>query len=151
MKNEGMEILVGAFVLIGLFCIGYMTVKLGHLNITTSDEYTLKAHFVSITGLKKRARIEISGIEVGYVVKRSLDQENQLALVEMRIQKKIKLGDDVIASVKTSGLIGDKYIELTPGGSDDYLNDGDFITETESSVDIEELIGKYVFGGAEKK
>ena len=80
----------------------------------------------------------------------SLDQEDDLAIVELRIRKDIKLGDDVIASVKTSGLIGDKYVKLTPGGSEEYLEDGDLITETESPLDIQELVAKYAFGGTEK-
>jgi len=68
----------------------------------------------------------------------------------MKIQKEIILTDDVIASVKTSGLIGDKYIEVSPGGSDNVLKAGDLITETESAIDLEELVGKYVFGGVKK-
>ena len=93
--------------------------------------------------------MDIAGIKVGRVSALVLDQEDQVAVVTMKIRNEIKLGDDVIASVKTSGLIGDKYIKLTLGGSDDYLEDGDIITETESSIDLEELISKYVFGGAD--
>ncbi len=147
MKQEVAEIFVGIFVVIGFVCIGWMTVKLGKLDVFEKNEYTLKAEFNSITGLKKYAQVEISGIQVGRVTGMELDVDNQVAVVELRIRNEIKLGDDVIASVKTSGLIGDKYIKLSLGGSEDYLEDTDYITETESTIDLEELISKYVFGG----
>ena len=149
MKIEAVEILVGCFVLVGLACIGYMTVKLGKIEILQDDNYTLKARFTSVSGLKDWADVEISGISVGRVSDLYLEPEEQLAVVEMRIRNDIRIGDDVIASIRTSGLIGDKYIKLTPGGSEEYLNDGDYITETEPPVNIEELISKYVFGAAE--
>jgi phospholipid/cholesterol/gamma-HCH transport system substrate-binding protein len=76
-----------------------------------------------------------------------LDQEREVAAVDLKIRNGIKLTDDVIASVKTAGLIGDKYINILPGGSDVILKPGDLITETESAIDIENLISKYVFGG----
>jgi phospholipid/cholesterol/gamma-HCH transport system substrate-binding protein len=77
----------------------------------------------------------------------SLDPERQVALVRMKIDRDVTLTDDVIASVKTAGLIGDRYIKLSPGGSDEILKNGDTITETESALDMEELVSKYVFGG----
>ena len=149
MKIEVVEIWVGIFVVISITCIGYMTVKLGKMELFETESYRVKAHFTSVAGLKKLANVEMSGIQVGKVSNLYLDQDEQLAVVELKIQKNVKLGDDVIASVRTNGLIGDKYISLTPGGSEDYLEEGDFITETESSVSIEELISKYVFGGIE--
>ena len=147
MKIEVVEFMVGVFVVIGLACIGYMTVKLGKMELFDSKSYTIKAQFTSVAGLKKLANVEMSGIQVGNVAEMYLDPDEQLAIVELRIRNDVKLGDDVIASIRTSGLIGDKYISLTPGGSEEYLQDGDSITETESSVSLEELISKYVFGG----
>jgi phospholipid/cholesterol/gamma-HCH transport system substrate-binding protein len=88
-------------------------------------------------------------VQVGQVTQISLDPEEQVAIVRMKIIKDVVLTDDVIASVKTSGLIGDKYIKLSPGGSDEILKDGEMITETESSLDIEELVSKYAFGDVE--
>jgi len=88
----------------------------------------------------------MAGVQIGRVGDVSLDAAEQIAVVILKIRKDIKLTDDVIASVKTAGLIGDKYINLSPGGSDTELENGDAITETESSVDMEELISKYVFG-----
>ncbi|MFC1895952.1 outer membrane lipid asymmetry maintenance protein MlaD [Thermodesulfobacteriota bacterium] len=147
MKKGALETSVGAFVLIGLLCVGYLTIKLGNFEWFGDHYYSLQARFQSVTGLNAGADVEMSGVRVGQVESVSLDTERQVALVTLRIQKGVVLTDDVIASVKTSGLIGDKYVNLSPGGSDEVLQPGDMITETESAVDLEELISKYVFGG----
>lgn len=147
MKKYSRETIVGIFVLIGILCVGYLTVKLGRMEVLSDRGYTIEARFASVTGLRSGAEIQIAGVSVGRVSKISLDHETQTARVIMLIDKEVQLSDDVIASVKTSGLIGDKYIQLSPGGSFDMLEDGDEVSETESSVDIEELISKYVFGG----
>ncbi len=147
MQKSSVEILVGVFVLIGIICVGYMAIKLGQMEFIGSDFYTVNARFLSVTGLKNGARVEIAGVEVGRVDEVSLDKVRQIALVRLKIRKDVTLTEDVIASIKTSGLIGDKYIKLSPGGSDVVLKPGDMITETESALDIEELISKYVFGG----
>ncbi len=147
MKKYSKETSVGVFVLICLLCVGYLTVKLGKMEVLGDNTYTLFARFSSVAGLRSGAEVEIAGVPVGKVASISLDNEEALARVVLAIRKDIQLSDDVIASVKTSGLIGDKYIKLTPGGSLDILEPGDEITETESAVDIEELISKYVFGG----
>ena len=146
MKKFPLELAVGIFVLIGIVCVGYLTIKLGKMEIIGDNYYSLTARFNSVTGLKAGADIEIAGVRVGKVGKIDLDLEKQIALVELKLEKQIQLTDDVIASVKTSGLIGDKYIKLSPGGSEDYLEPGDLIVETESSIDIEELISKYALG-----
>jgi phospholipid/cholesterol/gamma-HCH transport system substrate-binding protein len=99
-----------------------------------------------VSGLKAGAQVEIAGVEVGQVDSISLDPKDNVAMVRLKIKKNITLSDDVIASVKTSGLIGDKFIKLSPGGSDDILEPGNTITDTESALDIEELISKYAFG-----
>ena len=126
MKKTSVELGVGIFVLIGLVCVGYLTIQLGKMKLLGDDHYFLNARFLSVSGLKAGAQVEIAGVEVGQV--------------------DVILSDDVIASVKTSGLIGDKFIKLSPGGSDDILEPGDTITDTESALDIEELISKYAFG-----
>jgi phospholipid/cholesterol/gamma-HCH transport system substrate-binding protein len=91
------------------------------------------------------------GIEIGRVDKLTMDQENQMAVVEFRINKGIKIYDDAIASIKTEGLIGDRYVSIDPGGgTDELLQPGGTITETESPTDIQELISKYAFGDVEK-
>jgi phospholipid/cholesterol/gamma-HCH transport system substrate-binding protein len=146
MKRDTLEIWVGFFVFIGILCVGYLTIKLGRMEFFGKDHYIVNARFESVTGLKTGASIEIAGVQVGQVGQISLEPKSNVAMVQLKIRKDISLTDDVIASVKTSGLIGDKYIKLAPGGSDIPLNPGGLITETESSLDIEELISKYVFG-----
>ncbi len=147
MKRSTIDIAVGLFVLIGILCIGYLAIRLGKMEVLGSNNYPLYARFESVSGLKAGAAIEMAGVPIGHVDSISLDTERQVALVTLKIQKDIILTDDVIASVKTAGLIGDKYIKVSPGGSEDLLKSGDMIIETESAVDLEELISKYVFGG----
>lgn len=147
MKEHYIETLVGIFVVIGIVCVGYLTIKLGKMEWIGENNYPIFASFQSISGLKKGAAVEMAGVPIGQVDTISLDLENQVALVKMKIRKDVVLKDDVIASVTTSGLIGDKYINLSPGGSDEVLKPGDVIMETESAVNLEELISKYVFGG----
>ena len=148
MKKGAIEAFVGIFVLIGILCVGYLTIKLGKMELLGNDHYTLTARFQSVTGLTSGASVEIAGVRVGQVGDIALDPERQVALVSLQIMNGVVLTDDVIASVKTSGLIGDKFIKLAPGASDEVLKPGDMILETESAVDLEELISKYVFGGA---
>ncbi len=147
MKKASVETAVGIFVIIGIVCVGYLTVKLGKMEWIGDNYYPLYAQFQSVSGLTTGAYVEMAGVEIGQVDSITLDQERQVARVKMKIQKGVVLTDDVIASVKTAGLIGDKYIKISPGGSDEALKPGDMITETESALDLEELISKYVFGG----
>jgi phospholipid/cholesterol/gamma-HCH transport system substrate-binding protein len=150
MKKTSLELGVGIFVLIGILCVGYLTIRLGKMELIGDRHYYLNARFLSVAGLKKGAKVVIAGVEVGQVDGISLDPEEQVAIVRLKIREDVVLTDDVIASVKTSGLIGDKYIKLSPGGSDEILNNGDLITDTESALDIEEIIGKYAFGDLEE-
>jgi len=150
MSKTSLELGVGIFVLIGILCVGYLTVRLGKMELLGDEHYYLNARFVSVAGLKKGAQVVIAGVQVGQVTRISLDPEEQVAIVQMKILKNVVLTDDVIASVKTSGLIGDKYIKLSPGGSDEVLKEGEMITETESALDIEELVSKYAFGDVKK-
>jgi len=147
MKNTSVEMAVGIFVLVGMVCVGYLTVKLGKMEWIGNNNYVIYARFQSVSGLTKGAHVEISGVKIGKVDSISLDPERQVAMVKMKIENGVVLTDDVIASVKTAGLIGDRYIKLFPGGSDIILKPEDMITETESVVDLEELLSKYVFGG----
>jgi phospholipid/cholesterol/gamma-HCH transport system substrate-binding protein len=148
MKKSSVELGVGIFVLIGIICVGYLTVQLGKMELLGDDHYFLNARFHSVSGLKAGAQVEIAGVKVGQVDSITLDTKDHVALVRLKILRNVEfeLTDDVIASVKTAGLIGDKYIKLTPGGSDEILRPEDIITETESALDIEELISKYAFG-----
>lgn len=150
MKKYSMESVVGIFVFIGLLCVGYMTIKLGKVSLFGDDYYSLYAGFSSISGLRVDSPVEINGIEVGKVKRVSMDQDKQVALVELKIKKGIRVYNDAIASVKTSGLIGDKFVRIDPGGGGDILKPGGTITETGAPLDIEDLIGKYVFGDITK-
>ena len=147
MKKTTIDTSVGIFMLIGIACVGYLTIKLGKMEWFGQNQYSVFAKFDSITGLKKGGQIEMAGVQIGHIADISLDLEKQVAVVEMKIQNQVVLTDDVIASVKTAGLIGDKYIKLSPGGSDEIIKPGGLITETESALDLEELVSKYVFGG----
>ncbi len=146
MKRSSIELGVGIFMLIGILCVGYLTIKLGKMELMGDNFYWLDAKFQSASGLKTGAQVEIAGVQVGQVDEISLDSVRHMAIVRLKIKKGVVLTDDVIASIKTSGLIGDRYIKLLPGGSDNILKNGDQIIETEPPVDIEDLISKYVFG-----
>ena len=147
MKRARLEIVVGIFVLIGIVCLAYLSIKLGKMELFGGDTYQLSADFDSVSGLKSGASVEIAGVEVGRVGRIMLDPASgDKARVYLQIQKGIKLQDDVIASVRTSGIIGDKFILLKPGGSDRLLSAGGRIRETESGVDLEELVSKYIHG-----
>jgi len=147
MKRASIEAAVGLFVFIGILCVGYLTIKLGKMEILGKNYYSIQAQFESVAGLKVGASVEMAGVPIGKVETIDLDIDRLVALVRMKVQGDVTITDDTIASVKTAGLIGDKYIKLSPGGSDFVLKEGDTIIETESALDLEELISKYVFGG----
>ena len=148
MRNYARDTFTGIFVIIGLICIAYLTIELGKMELTSGNGYTVYARFSSIAGLRVGAGVEVAGVSIGKVTTISLEQtdEGTLAVVSMKINKGVELTDSCIASVKTSGLIGDKYISLSPGGTLNMLGDGSEIVDTESALDIEALIKKYVFG-----
>jgi len=146
MKRTSLELAVGVFVFVGMLAVGYLTVKLGRMEMFQGDYYLVTARFQNVAGLKTGSSVEIAGVPVGRVSAIRVNPESFAAMVEMKIDKGVALTDDTIASVKTQGLIGDKYIKLSPGGSETDLKSGDTMVETESAIDIEELISKYVMG-----
>ena len=151
MKKYSLETKVGIFVVIGLLCIGYMTVKLGNVGFLGDDTYTLYARFNRVTGLRIGNPVDMVGLEVGKVAGFTLNQKDLVAVVELRINKGIEVYDDAIVSIKTEGLIGDKYVSLDPGGGGDLLKAGSTILDTVSPIDLQELISKYAFGDVGKK
>ncbi len=151
MKKYAMETTVGIFLVFGLLCIGYMTVKLGHVSLLGDNAYSLFARFTTVSGLRAGSPVNMLGIEVGRVGRLTMDQKDQKAVVDIRIQKDIKVYDDAIASIKTEGLIGDMFLSIDPGGSGKLLGPGGTITETQPAVDIVDLIGKYAFGEIKKQ
>ena len=150
MKKYHHETVAGLFVLVGLICVGYLTVKLGNVHLWGSDSYPLYARFNTVSGLRIGNSIEMLGLEIGEIAGFSMDQEKSVVVAELRIKKPIKVYDDAIASIKTAGLIGDKYVSIDPGGAGELLKPGGTITQTESPPDLGELIGKYAFGDIEK-
>ncbi len=150
MKKYSIETVVGLFVIIGLICVGYMAIKLGKLSWFDDDTYILYARFSSVSGLRSGSPVQIYGIETGTIERLAVDGEKQMALVTMRLRKNIKVHDDATATIKTSGLIGDKYVKVDPGGGGDVLKPGGTITDTSTPPDIEDLIGKYAFGDVKK-
>jgi phospholipid/cholesterol/gamma-HCH transport system substrate-binding protein len=150
MKRATLETVVGIFVLVGLACLAYLSINLGKIEIFGGDSYRIHANFDSVSGLKSGASVEIAGVEVGRVDRIDLDpRSGNRAQVYLLIRSGIKLDDDVIASVRSRGIIGDKFILLKPGGADKILAAGDRIKETESAVDLEELLSKYIHGQVE--
>ena len=150
MKKYSQEVIVGIFVLIGLICIGYLTVKLGNISLFGDNTHSYFARFTSVNGLRLGNSVQMLGMPIGRVAGFDMNQEDQVAIVEMKVKDDIKIFDDAIASIKTAGLIGEKYVSIDPGGSGDLLNPGGTITETEAPVDIGDLISKYAFGDVEK-
>jgi len=142
------EIMVGFFIFLGILAMGYISLKLGNIGVLNHDEYTLYAIFSNVSGLKNKAPVTMSGVEIGRVEKITLDSSGR-ARVAMRIKKDVKLSEDAIASIKTMGIIGDKYIAISQGGLDSYLQPGGEITETLPPLDVEELVSKFVFGKVE--
>ena len=151
MKKYSHETVVGIFVVLGLAAVGYMTVKLGNVTLLGDNTYSLYAEFNTVSGLRVGNPIEIFGLEVGQVGSFRMDQENQFVVVDLKLNKGVEVYDDAIAAIKTAGLIGDKYIAIDPGGSDDVLKPGDTIMDTQSPIDLGDLISKYAFGDVEDK
>ena len=151
MKKYAVETTVGIFLVFGLLCIGYMTVKLGHVSLLGDDAYSLFARFTTVNGLRVGSPVNMLGIGVGRVGRLSMDQKDQKAVVEIRIQKDIKVYDDAIASIKTEGLIGDVFLSIGPGGSGKLLKPGGTIADTQPAVDLVDLVGKYAFGEVKKQ
>jgi phospholipid/cholesterol/gamma-HCH transport system substrate-binding protein len=145
MNKRKIEFYVGLFAVIGIVCVSYLFIVLGEINLIGNSRYAVVANFSSVSGLKIGARVEMVGVEVGSVSQISIDKEKMVAKVELRIDKNVELAEDSIASVKTSGIIGQKYIDISPGASDIFLAPGEEIFHTEASLDIESLVRKYIF------
>jgi phospholipid/cholesterol/gamma-HCH transport system substrate-binding protein len=144
MKRFGIETAVGLFLIIGFLCFAYLSIELGEIPLFGSNDYVITARFDSVSGLKDGAIVEIAGVKIGKVAGISLDDYR--AVVHLLIHQGVKIPDESIASIRTQGIIGDKYIKISPGGSDKYLKAGDQIRDTESALDLEELISKYIMG-----
>ena len=151
-KNQfTQETVAGLFVIVGLVILTYMTINLGNISLFGDPALILTARFSTVTGLRANNPVEIHGIEVGQVADLSIDQNLQMAVATLKIKKEIEIYSDAIATIKTAGLIGDKFINIDPGGSGTLLKSGDVIINTESPADLGDLIGKYAFGSMDSK
>lgn len=144
MEKTKLEMVVGVFVLVGVLCLAYLSIKLGKLEMIGGDIYEVEAQFNSASGLKPGSTIEIAGVEVGKVRGITLNQDR--AMVRLAVNNTVKLYTDTIASIKTRGIIGEKFLALSPGGGGDPLEPGDTIRDTESGLDLEELVSQFVHG-----
>lgn len=145
MGNRLIEVCVGLFLLFGLAAVAILAFRFGDLALPGRDVYQLDARFVSSSGLKPGAFVEVGGVRVGKVSDISLDPESYESVVRLELEPDVKLQEDAIASIRTEGIIGDKFVKITPGGSEILLEQNDEIVETESSISLEELISKYIF------
>lgn len=144
MEKTKLELVVGAFVLVGILCLAYLSIKLGKLEMVGGDVYEVEAQFNSASGLKPGTAVEIAGVEVGRI--RGITLIEDRAKVILAVNRTVKLYTDTIASIKSRGIIGEKFLSLSPGGGGDPLKPGDTIRDTESGLDLEQLVGQFVHG-----
>lgn len=144
MERTRVNIVVGIFMMLGILAMGYLSIQLGRVAFLGGRGYVVVVDFPSVGGLKAGSTVEIAGVEIGRVDSIGLD--NYQARVRLRVHGDVKLQEDSIASIKTKGLIGEKYVRISPGGSDKIIPPGGKIREVEAPVDFEELLSKYIFG-----
>lgn len=148
MERKGLEFGVGIFLIVGIICMGYLSLTLGRIGLSSS-QYEVKAVFPTVSGLKSKAPVTMAGVNIGEV-RKILLYKGQAEIV-LGINKDVQLEEDSIASIKTMGIIGDKYVSIAPGASDNYIKPGGAIRETQPPLDIESLISRFVFGGMDSK
>jgi phospholipid/cholesterol/gamma-HCH transport system substrate-binding protein len=145
MRQFGVEFGVGIFLLIGIVCLSYLAINMGGVSAGGGDTYLLQARFVSASGLKEGAHVELAGVRVGKVARIELDPDSYEAVVGLALNKDVRVQEDAVASIRTQGIIGDKFVKISPGGSATILKPSEEIFETEPSISLEELISKYIF------
>jgi len=150
MKRTTLDLWVGVFVVLGIGALVMLAMKVGNLGTyNVSETYQVSAYFENIGGLKPKASIKSAGVLVGRVTSITLDVERYEAKVEMSLDQRYKFPKDTYASILTSGLLGEQYIGLMPGGDEDVLHNGEQIKKTQSAVVLEDLIGKFIFNQAD--
>jgi phospholipid/cholesterol/gamma-HCH transport system substrate-binding protein len=150
MNKKSVEIFVGLFVVLGAMALLFLALKAANLASFTGggDTYTLTARFDNIGGLKSRAPVRSAGVNVGRVTSVTLDPQTYLGIVTLEVNKGVSFPKDSSAKILTSGLLGDQYIGIEPGGDEKNLVAGDVITQTQSAVVLENLIGQFLFNKA---
>ncbi len=148
-QQTKLELVVGVFVALGLAAVAWLALKTGAGALVGRDSYTVTAEFANTGSLNPGCNVLIAGVPVGRVDKVELNPKNYRAVVSLRLENSVRLPTDSIASVKTAGLIGDKYIAIAPGGDPAMVAPGGKILETESDVDIASLISRFAFGSVQ--
>ncbi len=153
MRIRAVEISVGVFLLAGMLALLLLALRVSGLTVANStDTYKLVAHFDNISGLTTRAKVTMAGVTVGKVVAIDFDTETYTGKVSMEVQSRVNnLPTDTTASILTAGLLGEKYISFSVGGKDEVLKDGDVIYDTQSSLVLEELIGKFLMNSVNQE
>jgi len=147
MKQQSkLELVVGVFVLVGLTAVAYLALRIGAGALIGGDTYALQARFTNSGGLNPGSNVIVAGVPVGRVESVKLNPDDYSSVVRFSVRKDVQLPIDTIASIKTTGLIGDKFLALAPGGESEFLSEGTLITDTESTVDLESLISRFAFG-----
>lgn len=150
MKQSRLELIVGVFMLVGIAAVAYLALRMGAGALIGSDTYPLRARFTNAGGLTSGSNVLVAGVPVGRVDSIKLNPDDYSAIVTISLRKDVKVPADSIASIKTSGLIGDKFLALSPGGDDEMLPAGALITDTESTLDLESLISRFAFGNVDQ-
>ena len=143
--------MVGLFVTAGLIALFFLAMQVSNLSSFQGNEsYTIKARFENVGGLKIRSPVSVAGVRIGRVKVITFNKETYEAIVDMSIESRYDtLPTDTSASIFTSGLLGEQYIGLEPGGDEEFLGDGDFLELTQSALVLEEMIGRFLFKKAE--
>jgi phospholipid/cholesterol/gamma-HCH transport system substrate-binding protein len=150
MIKQKTEILVGIFAILALAALAWLTLKVGAGSLPSGETYLIESRFANAGGLNAGGSVLLSGVTVGTVESVRMDPTDYSAIATLRILSALRLPADTMASIKTSGLIGDKFVALAPGAEEEYLAPGARITLTESAVDLESIIGKIAFGAVDK-
>jgi len=150
MQRTALDLWVGAFVVAGIAALVVLALKVGNLSTYNGSEtYQLHAYFTNVGGLKPTASVRSAGVLVGRVSSITLDTERYEAKVTLSIDKRYQFPKDTFANILTSGLLGEQYIGLVPGGDEEMLQNGDTFSKTQSAMVLEDLIGKFLFSRAD--
>jgi phospholipid/cholesterol/gamma-HCH transport system substrate-binding protein len=136
------QFIVGIFAILGIIALAVLSLSLGKVSLFPPPGYTLYASFDNISGLKVGDQVQLAGVQVGKVL--DIGIKDYRALVATRINQGVKIDDEAIAAIKTSGIIGDKYVSIQLGPGDHYLKDGDTIRQTQSAFVLEDAIGQLI-------
>lgn len=148
MERRGLELGVGFFLIVGFGCLAYLSFNLGKVSLWGASSYDVYADFATVGTLRTRAPVTMAGVEIGQV--KAIKLVDDQARITLEIHDAVQLSEDVIASIKTTGIIGEKYVSISPGASEEFIKPGGSIRDTQPPLDIEGLIGQFVFGSMEK-